>query len=279
MTLATSRRTFVGLLAASHFPPTLAVTAITSLLAYEVGRGWGTVFVALAVLSGQPSVGWSNDWFDAARDRRAERVEKPIVSEIVQRQTVARCAILALVLCVPLSLCSGWRAALVHFIAIGSAWAYNRIGKTQWWSPLPYAISFGLLPVFVTLGLHGHPWPRSQAVIAAALLGLGAHFINTIPDYEADLRNQVRGFPQRVGKDASLFLGVVMLAGATLSIVFMIPTVGVLVVTLASLSFLADCLVVFETRRGEPRRAWYLVLVSAFISVSLFASAGSALVR
>jgi len=41
----------------------VAVTVIATALAVAVGRGWGSVWVALAVLTGQLSVGWSNDTY------------------------------------------------------------------------------------------------------------------------------------------------------------------------------------------------------------------------
>ena len=70
----------VPLLRACHLKPTLAVTAITTALAVSAGRGSGSIWVALAVLSGQFSVGWSNDYLDRDRDHLAGRVDKPIVS-------------------------------------------------------------------------------------------------------------------------------------------------------------------------------------------------------
>ena len=114
-----------GLLRASHFQPTLAVTVITGVLAAVAGRGLGTVAVVAAVLAGQLSVGWSNDWIDRDRDLRAGRDDKPIVSGAVAATVVERAAITALVLTVPLSLLSGWRAASVHLVAVLAAWAYN----------------------------------------------------------------------------------------------------------------------------------------------------------
>ena len=53
-----------GLLRACHLQPTLAVTAISTALALSVGRGVGALAVLFAVLAGQLSVGWSNDYLD-----------------------------------------------------------------------------------------------------------------------------------------------------------------------------------------------------------------------
>ena len=64
-----AHRRVIPLLRACHLQPTLAVTAITATLAASAGRGAGTLAVAVAVLAGQLSVGWSNDFVDRGRDR------------------------------------------------------------------------------------------------------------------------------------------------------------------------------------------------------------------
>ena len=186
-----------GLLRASHFQPTVAVTAITATLALVAGRGLGVVAVVAAVLAGQLSVGWSNDWADRDRDRRAGRQDKPVVAGEVTAATVGRAAAVALVLTVPLSLLSGWRAGSVHLVAVLAAWAYNLGLKRTPASAACYLVAFGLLPAFVTLGLPGHPWPAPWAMGAAALMGTGAHFVNGLADREDDARTGVRGLPQR----------------------------------------------------------------------------------
>ena len=93
--------------------------------------------MAVAVLAGQLSTGWSNDWFDAARDTAAGRSDKPIVAGTVDVATVRAAALGALVVCVPLSLLSGWRAATVHLVAVASAWACNAGLKATPASPSP----------------------------------------------------------------------------------------------------------------------------------------------
>ena len=213
------RRTAVGLVRACHLQPTLAVTAVTTALAVLSGRdAWGCVAVAVAVLAGQFSTGWSNDWFDAGRDTANGRTDKPIVSGAVDVATVRAAALVALAACVPLSFLSGWRAALVHLVAVGSAWAYNAGVKATVLSPLPYAVSFGLLPAFVTLGLPTHPWPRPTLMVATALLGIGAHFINTLADREDDARSGIAGLPQRMSARACLFTGVLLLSACAVAI-------------------------------------------------------------
>ena len=71
----------IALLRASHPEPTAMVTALTVALAIGTGRsGVGVCLAGAAVLAGQLSVGWHNDWLDAARDTAAGRADKPVAA-------------------------------------------------------------------------------------------------------------------------------------------------------------------------------------------------------
>lgn len=161
------------------------------------------------MLLGQLSIGWGNDALDAARDATAGRNDKPVAAGQVGVRTVATAAGLALVACVPASLALGLRPGVVHLIAVASGWSYNLGVKRGPLSPLPYALSFGLLPAVVA------PPPVAVA-LAAALLGVAAHFANTVPDAEADALTGVRGLPQRLGPQHSLHVAAGCLAVAAL---------------------------------------------------------------
>ena len=272
-------RSLVGLVRACHFQPTLAVTAVTTGLAALAGRAaWGCVAVAAAVLAGQLSTGWSNDWFDAARDTANGRTDKPIVSGAVTMSTVRASALAALGACVPLSLLSGWRAAVVHLVAVGSAWAYNAGVKATVLSPLPYAVSFGLLPAFVTLGLPGHPWPRPALMAATALLGIGAHLINTLADREDDARSGIAGLPQRMSARACLVTGVCLLSACAIAIWSLGGGSDAVRTILLLVCLAAAAMVVVTTLRDVPRAAWTWTLVTVLGCLVLFAVARPSLV-
>ncbi|GIH77009.1 hypothetical protein Plo01_34380 [Planobispora longispora] len=193
-------RVILGLVRACHPGPTAAVTVLTTALAVASGRdAAGCALVAAAVLTGQLSVGWCNDAVDAGRDRTAGRADKPIVGGAVSVRAVRIAAITALVLCAPLSFASGPAAGAVHLTGVAAAWAYDLGLKATVLSWIPYAVGFGSLPAFVTLGLPGQPWPAWWAVLAGALLGCGAHLANVLPDISDDLATGVRGWPQRLG--------------------------------------------------------------------------------
>ena len=78
-----------ALIIASHPGPSLAITAMATLLAAEAApHGIGPVLTAPAMLAGQLSVGWSNDACDARRDAAAGRTDKPIATGAISVRAV-----------------------------------------------------------------------------------------------------------------------------------------------------------------------------------------------
>ena len=76
-------------------------------------------------------------------------------------------------------------------LGIGSATAYNYGLKATWFSPLPYAISFGALPwaIYLAAGKHPHVWLFAAFIIISVVF----HFLNVIKDLEWDRSQLVRG--------------------------------------------------------------------------------------
>jgi 4-hydroxybenzoate polyprenyltransferase len=83
-------------------------------------------------------------------------------------------------------------------VVIGASWAYNLGLKSTLWSGLLYAVGAASIPAYATATLPGHPLPRWWVTVAAAALGLGAHFANVLPDLAGDRLAGVRGLPQQV---------------------------------------------------------------------------------
>jgi 4-hydroxybenzoate polyprenyltransferase len=189
-----------GLLRAAHGGPTLAVVVLAVLLgvAFELSPAQ-VVLVGLAVLAGQLSVGWSNDLIDAARDREVGRTDKPIVTGDASERAVRVACALAVGAVVPLSIACGWLPGAVHLAMVASAWAYNLRLKATAWSWLPYAFFFGGLVVFVSLAGDPSELPPWWLPTAGALLGVGAHLVNVLPDLADDEATGVRGLPHRIG--------------------------------------------------------------------------------
>lgn len=211
-----SVRPVTGLLRASHPLPSLTVTVFATafgVLAAGLGPGTAALF-ACAVLTGQLSVGWSNDRVDAGRDVAADRLDKPVPAGLVPARLVGVAAVVALACCVVASLALGLLPGVLHLVAVASAWAYNLGLKATVASPLPYAVSFGLLVAAATTSATPAAWPGVGVVLAAALLGVGAHFANTVGDTEYDRLTGVRGLPQRLGPGVSLLVTAVLVGCA-----------------------------------------------------------------
>jgi 4-hydroxybenzoate polyprenyltransferase len=188
------------LLRAAHAGPALAVVVLSLLLAVAAGLSPGRVLlVGVAVLAGQLSVGWSNDLIDQERDRRVGRTDNPLAAGEVSTRTVRLACALSLVAVVALSFACGLWAGAVHLLCVASAWAYNAGLKSTVWSWAPYAFSFGGLVVFVSLAGRPPELPPWWTPLAAALLGVGAHLLNVLPDLGDDEATGVRGLPHRIG--------------------------------------------------------------------------------
>jgi 4-hydroxybenzoate polyprenyltransferase len=259
---------FGALVRCSHPEPVVAVTAVASILALSVGRGAGTVWVALAVLAGQLFVGWSNDYLDRQRDRAAGRADKPLARAQIEPRQVRVAAIAAVGAAVPLSLASGLAAAGVHFVAIAAATAYNLGLKATLISALPYTVAFALLPAFVTLGLPAQRWPPAWALAAGALIGTGAHFTQVLPDIDRDRSQNLLGLPQRLGARASAIAAALLLA--TAATVIAVGTRNAVPALVTVPPALAVILV-------KPNAAFRLTLVTAGLALVAFLLSGSSL--
>lgn len=214
-------RVVTSLARACHPLPTLAVTLFAVALAVSAGQPPRTVLtVGLAVLTGQLSVGWSNDARDAAADRASGRRDKPTVAGLVAPRTLWAAAGTAAVACAALSLSVGVVAGAAHLVGVAAGWLYNLGLKRTVASVVPYAVAFGLLPVFVLLADPRRVLPGADVVVAAALLGAGAHFANTAPDIADDVALGVRGLPHRLGERRSVLVtsGLVAVAAAVLAL-------------------------------------------------------------
>ena len=209
-----------ALVRAAHPGPTVAVTVLTALLAVAAGHGLPSgLLVTSAVFSGQLTIGWSNDLVDAARDRAVARPDKPVAHGEVSEALVRLAIAFAAAACIALSLACGWRAAVVHLVlGVGSGWAYNLGTKRTPWSPLPYAVAFGSLPAVVSLALPTRSWPPTWMAVTGAVLGIGAHLLNALPDLADDVATGVQGLPQRLGAErVRLSAPGVLLAGSVVA--------------------------------------------------------------
>ena len=270
--------TVPALLRTAHLLPSIAVTAFVTAAAGAAGRSaGGCLLVAAAVATGQLSIGWSNDLLDRRRDEQAGRTDKPLATGEVSPRLVVRACAVAAILCVPLSLASGGAAGAAHLAAVAGGWAYNLGLKRTLLSAVPYAGSFALFTAFATLGLPGDPWPRPWALAAGALLGVGAHFLNVVPDVEQDLAAGVRGLPQRLGARRSAVLGAVLLWAACALVVLGPgrPVPGWALAGLAVAAVTATSAAVTGRRATTSRQPFVLAVTTAAVAVALIVARGS----
>jgi 4-hydroxybenzoate polyprenyltransferase len=205
-----------GLAGACHPLPSLAVTVVAVLLG--VGSGLDAphlVLLGAAVLTGQLSIGWSNDWVDAARDRVTGRTDKPAASGLVPVRVVATAAVVAAAATIVLSLLLGWFAGAALLFGVACGWAYNLGLKATIWSGAAYLLAFAALTVGVYAAAPGEPWPPWWVPVVSALLGFGAHFANVLPDLRADAETGVRGLPHRLGPRNGVLVMAASLATAS----------------------------------------------------------------
>ncbi len=206
-----------ALLRASHPGPVVAVTVLAAALAVAEGLSPGrTALVAAAVLTGQLSIGWSNDLLDAGRDRDVGRRDKPLATGELSVARVATACRVAVAATVVLSLACGWLPGLVHLVCVAAGWAYNLRLKATALSWLPYAVAFGGLTVFVALAGPDAALPPAWVPVAGAMLGVGAHLVNTLPDLADDAATGVHGLPHRLGARGSTVAAALVLVAASL---------------------------------------------------------------
>jgi 4-hydroxybenzoate polyprenyltransferase len=271
--------TAAALARATHLEPALAVTVVAVLLAVAADvTPSRTVLVGAAVLAGQASIGWCNDWLDADRDRAVGRLDKPVVQGAVSTDQLRRATLAAVAVAVVASLLLGVVPGLLLLGLVASGLAYDAGLKRTALSPLPYLTGFGALPAGVVAAAPGTPVAPWWLVAAGAALGGAAHVANVAPDVDDDLATGVRGLPHRIGPVASAVAGAVLLGTASLLLVLGPP--GPPSVLGWAACVLAAPAVVLAALAGSPRArrlAFPAVMLLTVLDVVLLLAGGAAL--
>ncbi|MFY9914824.1 MAG: UbiA family prenyltransferase [Nocardioidaceae bacterium] len=266
------------LVLSGHPVPTIAVTAMTTGLAAGAGNTLPTVvLVGVAVLSGQFSIGWSNDLIDARRDRLVGRTDKPVATGLIPARLVVAAVLLAVLVTVTSSLLLGWRAGLAQLVLVGSGWAYNVALKATLWSWLPFVTGFGAVPAVATLALPAHPWPEWWSLAAGGLVGVAAHLGNVLPDLAEDEATGVRGLPHWLGAAATAVTGLVAALASAALVVLAPPGAPSSreVIGLAAAAAVAIAGLVVVRRKPSSEAAFHATMVIAAIGVALLAMSPS----
>lgn len=262
----------IALLNSTHLIPSIAVT--TFALLFGAGSNLPTdrlALVGLAVLAQQFSVGLSNDWLDFARDKRVDRKDKPAAAGKVSIKIVRNSSFFTAVVAVGLAFILGIEAGLLMLPMLLIGWSYNLGLKSTGLSVLPYALGFGILPIFVAQASQPPGLPAYWVVLVAALLGISAHFANVLPDLIEDRATGVRALPHLLGQRAS---AVVIAATAVLASLIVVTQSEELNPVVAAVGFALTVTVTFSAsalsiRVKPPRIIFPLLILASLINVLL----------
>ncbi len=201
-----------GLRKASHFGPTLLVTAISFGFANYYWWEGPAYVIAFGVFTGQLVVGWSNDLYDYQDDLTHQRMNKPLVAGLMSQEFLRKWIKIMLPFSFVANLLGplGIKGGLVYMLGIACGVAYNFYFKFSWLSPLPYAIAFAALPS--SIAISKDVTPPLWMWLGGALFGMAAHFINVLKDMNADQKSGIRGLPQRLGSRNSIIVAVALIA-------------------------------------------------------------------
>jgi 4-hydroxybenzoate polyprenyltransferase len=179
---------------------TAAGVAAAGALAGRPTRELGLIF--LTVLVGQTIVGWHNDIVDRARDAANETPRKPVAEGILDPGTLWFLIACATLVVVPLSIANGVTAGVTYLVILVVSLLGNVLFRKGWLSWLPWAVSYGLYPAFLSYGGWGGESvgtpPEISISALAALLGVCVHFLRALPGLVADNRDGYRHLPLRV---------------------------------------------------------------------------------
>jgi 4-hydroxybenzoate polyprenyltransferase len=249
-----------------HPAPAAAVVALSAalgaILASQAGAPVGDrwLLTVLAVAGSQVFTGATNDIADRFRDATV-RPEKPLPAGELSLNAAAWIASIGLAVQLVASFQTGAVPLVLGVLASGSALAYNLFLSRTPFSPLPYIVSFGILPAWIAAGV-GVPVERVlPAIPLVAPFAMAAHLANTLRDFESDATGESRSLAQVLGRRNARLLaaGLALAVGLGVGGALLIggraspASIGLGLIGLAGIV------------QGVPseRRLWYGVLLAA----------------
>jgi len=247
---------------APAFAVVLLSAALGAILSAQSGLPIGDrlAWTVLAIAGSQVFTGATNDIADRARDA-GTRPEKPIPAGDLSLNAATWIASVGLAVQLVASWRTGELALAIGVVASASALAYNLYLSRTPFSPIPYLVSFGLLPAWIAAGV-GVPLERIlPAIPLVAPFAVSAHLANTLRDFEADAAGGSRSLAQVLGAELSMRLA----AGLALAVGLGVG--GALLAggraTPATIGLGALGLAAVAQGFAGPRRLWYGILVAA----------------
>ena len=155
----------------------------------------------------QFSISAFNDYFDRQVD--AGRAEKPVASGQISPSLAWAVGLLLGVAALLLALPLGTWVTVFTAVGLGGGLLYDAGLKYTAFSWLPFSIAFPTLPLWAWAGASpegAFPPQLFWVLPVGAVLVLGIHLADTIPDLAADTEAGVRGLAHRLGLSRSLAL-------------------------------------------------------------------------
>jgi 4-hydroxybenzoate polyprenyltransferase len=261
-----------ALIKSTHPIPSFSVTLLTVLFGLSYFLPFEHLaLIGLCVLAQQFSVGLSNDWLDYDRDKSVNRQDKPAARGEVSSKLVRNSSITAGFIALALAFTFGWPSGLMMALMLAVGWSYNLGLKSNGFSVVPYAIGFGMLPVFVTLSFEQPQLPSWWVILAASLLGISAHFANALPDLLEDRKTGVRALPHILGQRVSALVIAGTAILATTIVVTQSPSLNfVIALTGFALTVgLALAASALALKSKPPRAIFHLLIAASFVNVVL----------
>jgi 4-hydroxybenzoate polyprenyltransferase len=172
----------------------------------------------------QFSISAFNDYFDRHVDRG--RADKPVASGDISPRAAWVTGFVLGVVAVLLALPLGAWVTLFTIIGLGGGLLYDAGLKYTAFSWLPFSIAFPTLPLLAWAGASPDgtfPPQLFWVVPIGAVLVLGIHLADTIPDLASDTAAGVRGLAHRLGLGRSLALCWGAFAAGTLLTLALLP--------------------------------------------------------
>jgi hypothetical protein len=190
-----------------------------------------TGVVLLTVLVGQTILGWHNDIVDEPRDQAHGTPGKPLAQGLLDVGTAWYAIVVGWLLLVPLSITTGITAGIIYMASVCVGMLGNvvlRTGFFSWWS---WAVSYGMLPAYLSYGgwggqALGDP-PETVITVLAALLGIGVHFMRAVWGLVADYEDGWTYLPLKLGLKIGATRLLALSTAYTVVIVVLLAVFGV----------------------------------------------------
>ncbi|HET7076054.1 MAG TPA: UbiA family prenyltransferase, partial [Chloroflexia bacterium] len=191
-----------------HFGPSVFTTLAFGVYIVLVARGVPPAGPLLLLLSAQFATQFAislwNDYWDLPEDRIA-KPDKPIPAGVISAARVRMLGWIAVGVAFVLAAPLGPLVVTCTAVGLGAGLLYDVRLKRTPWSPLPFALGFGVLPLWAAAGV-GRAWDATVWTAAAltAWLVVALHLADTLPDLDADRAAGLRGLAHILGHRATL---------------------------------------------------------------------------